>query len=187
MYLLIDNYDSFTYNLYQTLAVFGGKILIKRNDEISLDDIRELKPDRIIISPGPKTPDEAGISNDVIKEFGKYIPILGICLGHQCIAQAFGGRIQRVDNILHGRTSLIRHNGDSIFSDVPSPFPGARYHSLHAVDTPECLEKIAWTDDGLIMGVRHREWPVVGLQFRPESFLTENGTTIIKNFIRNTI
>jgi len=183
MYLLIDNYDSFTYNLYQAFASRGVSLLVKRNDEITIREIRSLKPDKIIISPGPKTPDDAGISNDVIAEFASCAPILGICLGHQCIAKVFGGAISRVPEILHGKTSLVRHNGKGIFKDMPNPFSGARYHSLMAKDIPDTLEVTAGTDDGVVMGLRHRKWPVIGLQFHPESFLSENGGRLIKNFI----
>ncbi|MFH1553111.1 MAG: aminodeoxychorismate/anthranilate synthase component II [Candidatus Omnitrophota bacterium] len=183
MYLLIDNYDSFTYNLYQIFAEQGAKLLVKRNDKITIEEIAELKPDKIIISPGPKTPREAGISNEVIKKFFHSVPILGICLGHQCIATAFGGKISQVEKLVHGRTSPVHHKSKGIFEGIVSPFPGARYHSLKAIDMPPCLEVTAWTDDEIIMGLKHRERPVIGLQFHPESFLTENGRKIIKNFI----
>lgn len=183
MYLLIDNYDSFTYNLYQAFASLGIQLLVKRNDKITLKEIESLKPDKIIISPGPKTPDEAGISNKTIKSFSSKVPILGICLGHQCIAKTFGGKITRVKKIVHGKTSLIHHGGEGIFEGIPSPFPGARYHSLTAVTIPPSLEVTAKTDDGIIMGLKHKKYPTVGLQFHPESFLTENGKKLIKNFI----
>ncbi len=183
MYLLIDNYDSFTYNLYQIFAEHGVKLLVKRNDKIGIDEIESLNPDKIIISPGPRTPADAGISNEVIKKIGPGTPILGICLGHQCIAGVFGGRISRVSEIVHGKTSPIYHNGGKIFRGIPSPFSGARYHSLRASDVPSCLEITAWTEDKVIMGLEHKEWPLVGLQFHPESFLTENGHRLIKNFI----
>ncbi|RKY41919.1 MAG: anthranilate/aminodeoxychorismate synthase component II [Candidatus Makaraimicrobium thalassicum] len=183
MYLLIDNYDSFTYNLYQIFAEQGVQLVVKRNDRISIQETASLKPDKIIISPGPKTPDDAGVSNEIIKRFGSGIPILGICLGHQCIAAAFGGRISRVSKIVHGKTSAVYHNGGGIFKDIPSPFPAARYHSLKTVDIPPCLEVTARTGDNIIMGIEHRDLPITGLQFHPESFLTENGRKIIKNFI----
>lgn len=183
MYLLIDNYDSFTYNLYQAFAEHGVRLLVKRNDEIGPHEIAELNPDKIIISPGPKTPDDAGISNEIIKKFSGRVPILGICLGHQCIVSVFGGRISRVSKIIHGKTSPVHHNAEGIFEGVPNPFMGARYHSLETVDIPSCLEVIARTEEDVIMGVRHRSFPVMGLQFHPESFLTENGKKIITNFI----
>ncbi len=184
MYLLIDNYDSFTYNLYQAFAEQGVSLLVKRNDGITLKEIRDLKPRKIVISPGPKTPDEAGISNDIIKRFGPDTPILGICLGHQCIAKVFGGKIVQVNKIVHGSTSPVYHNGNGILKGLPSPFPAARYHSLEAVDIPICLETTAWTKKNLVMGVQHKKWPIIGLQFHPESFLTENGKRIIRNFIK---
>ncbi len=184
MYLLIDNYDSFTYNLYQAFTEQGVRLLVKRNDKISIKEIDALKPDKIIISPGPKTPDEAGISNDVIKHFGDRIPILGICLGHQCIASVFGGKIVRVGKIVHGKTSLVHHNGKGIFKGMPDPFPAARYHSLKTIDMPSCLEVTARTKNNITMGLRHRNRPIIGLQFHPESFLTGNGQKIIQNFIK---
>ena len=183
MYLLIDNYDSFTYNLYQAFTDQDIHLLVKRNDVIDIQEIEALAPDKIIISPGPKTPAEAGISNEAIKTFAGKMPILGICLGHQCIASVFGGRISRVDSIVHGKTSLINHNGKDIFQDVPNPLKGARYHSLETMDIPESLEITAQTDDGVIMGLKHRDLSIIGLQFHPESFLTENGRKIIENFI----
>lgn len=183
MYLLIDNYDSFTYNLYQAFAEQGVKMLVRRNDEITIDGIAALKPERIVISPGPKTPDTAGISNKVIVEFGGRTPILGICLGHQCIASVFGGKITQVKKIVHGKTSFVHHNEKGIFRGMPNPFPAARYHSLETVEVPSCLEITARTEDGVIMGFEHRKKPITGLQFHPESFLTEGGKRIIKNFI----
>ncbi|MFH1846989.1 MAG: aminodeoxychorismate/anthranilate synthase component II [Candidatus Omnitrophota bacterium] len=184
MYLLIDNYDSFAYNLYQAFSHLGIKLLVKRNDEISLKDISSLKPDKIIISPGPKTPESAGISNDLIREFGEHIPILGICLGHQCIANVFGGKITRLQKVVHGETSPVYHNKKNIFKGIPSPFPAARYHSLHAVNLPKSLVKTAWTKEGLVMGLKHRTWPLIGVQFHPESFLTKKGKKLISNFIK---
>lgn len=183
MYLLIDNYDSFTYNLYQMFAEQGIRILVKRNDKISLEEIVDLNPDKIIISPGPKTPDNAGISSTVIKKFAPDIPILGICLGHQCIAQVFGGEITRVSKLVHGKTSHVYHNGREIFKGIPNPFQGARYHSLEVVKTPDSLEITAWTKNKIVMALQHRQWPLTGLQFHPESFLTENGRKMIRNFI----
>ena len=183
MYLLIDNYDSFTYNLYQAFAALGIILVVKRNDKVTIKEIEALNPDKIIISPGPKTPDEAGISNKVIKKFASRIPILGICLGHQCIAKTFGGTVSRLDKILHGKTSRVYHDGKDIFRGLPDPLEGARYHSLTVTHLPEELEITAWTKDDVIMGLRHRRYPVMGLQFHPESFLTEKGYRLIKNFI----
>ncbi len=183
MYLLIDNYDSFTYNLYQAFAAEGISLVVKRNDKVTIKEIRALKPDKIIISPGPKTPGEAGISNKVIKKFAPFIPILGICLGHQCIAESFGGKVERLDKILHGKTSLIYHDGRKIFKGLTSPLEGARYHSLTVTGVPKDLEVTAWTKGGVVMGLSHRKYPATGLQFHPESFLTENGRALIRNFI----
>jgi para-aminobenzoate synthetase component 2 len=183
MYLLIDNYDSFTYNIYQAFAEQGKSLLVKRNDQIGINEIEALRPDKIIISPGPKTPEEAGISNKIIGKFAGNIPILGICLGHQCIVQAFGGKISRVPKIVHGKTSPIHHDGKGVFRGIPTPFLGARYHSLETVDIPSCLEITARTEDDIVMGVRHIELPIEGVQFHPESFLTENGRDMIMNFI----
>ncbi|MFH1395090.1 MAG: aminodeoxychorismate/anthranilate synthase component II [Candidatus Omnitrophota bacterium] len=183
MYLIIDNYDSFTYNLYQYFAEQNIQVLIKRNDKISLSEVEALNPAKIIISPGPKTPENAGISLSIIKKFGPKIPILGICLGHQCIAKAFGGKIKRVNKVVHGKTSLIHHNGAGVFKDVPLPFMGARYHSLESFNLPQCLEITAATEDNIIMGIKHKTYPLTGLQFHPESFLTAHGKKMIKNFI----
>ena len=183
MYLLIDNYDSFTYNLYQAFAEEGINLLIKRNDEITLKEIELLRPEKIIISPGPKTPKEAGISVNVIKQFWDTTPILGICLGHQCIAKAFGGKISRIRKIVHGKTTLIHHNNKGIFKNMPNPFPGARYHSLITPTLPDSLMVTARTKNKIIMGIQHKTKPVIGLQFHPESFLTKKGTILIKNFI----
>lgn len=183
MYLLIDNYDSFTYNLYQAFAREGVEVLVRRNDKITLTEIKKLHPDKIIISPGPKTPDDAGISNEIIKILGGNVPILGICLGHQCIADVFGGKIKRVKKIIHGKTSSIYHDKKGIFKGVPSPFKGARYHSLTATDIPSCLKITARTGDGIVMALEHKKRPTIGLQFHPESFLTESGRKLIKNFI----
>jgi anthranilate synthase/aminodeoxychorismate synthase-like glutamine amidotransferase len=183
MYLLIDNYDSFTYNIYQAFAAQGVSLLVKRNDDITINGIEALNPDKIIISPGPKTPAAAGVSNEIIKKFAGEIPILGICLGHQCIVQVFGGKISHVPEIVHGKTSPIHHDGKGIFRGIPTPFLGARYHSLDVGEIPSCLEITARTEDDVIMGVRHRDLPVEGVQFHPESFLTENGNEMITNFI----
>ena len=183
MYLLIDNYDSFTYNLYQAFVSEGIEILVKRNDSITTDGIKELSPEKIVISPGPGTPDTAGISVSTVMVFKETVPILGICLGHQCIARAFGADIDRVPSPVHGRTSLIQHDSKGIFDGMPRPFPGARYHSLYAGRIPDCFEISARTDEGLVMGIRHRSHALVGLQFHPESFLTANGNRLIRNFI----
>ncbi|MFH1310364.1 MAG: aminodeoxychorismate/anthranilate synthase component II [Candidatus Omnitrophota bacterium] len=184
MYLLIDNYDSFTYNLYQYFAEQNVSILIKRNDKVSLSEVTSLNPEKIIISPGPKTPENAGISVNIIKKFGRKTPILGICLGHQCIATAFGAKIKRVNKVLHGKTSLIHHNGTGIFKGLPIPFQGARYHSLESYKLPKSIEITAWSDDNVIMGIKHNSYPITGLQFHPESFLTEHGKKLIQNFIK---
>jgi para-aminobenzoate synthetase component 2 len=185
MILLIDNYDSFTYNLAQYFGELGCELLVKRNDEISLDEIAALAPERICISPGPCTPREAGISKEVILRFGHQIPTLGVCLGHQCIAEAYGGNVVRAERLVHGKSSMIRHNGSLLFSDLPNPFEAGRYHSL-VVDRstfPTCLETIAESDDGEIMALRHREFPVQGVQFHPESVLTRDGRKILANFL----
>jgi anthranilate synthase component II len=185
MILLIDNYDSFTYNLAQYFGERGCELLVKRNDEISLDEIAALAPERICISPGPCTPREAGISKDVILRFGHQIPTLGVCLGHQCIAEAYGGNVVRAGQLMHGKSSMIRHNESLLFSDLPNPFEAGRYHSL-VVDRstfPTCLETIAESDDGEIMALRHREFPVQGVQFHPESVLTRDGRKILANFL----
>jgi anthranilate synthase/aminodeoxychorismate synthase-like glutamine amidotransferase len=186
MIIMIDNYDSFTFNLVQYLGeISDQEIQVYRNNTISVQKIRELNPDSIIISPGPCTPREAGISVDVIKQLGKDIPILGVCLGHQSIGYAFGGNVIRAPYLMHGKVSKIKHNQDGIFKNMPLPFTATRYHSLiiERSTCPECLEITAETDDLMIMGVRHREYPIYGLQFHPESILTENGKVLLSNFI----
>jgi anthranilate synthase component II len=185
MLLLIDNFDSFTYNLYQYFCELGEEVKVVRNNQISTDEIAIINPERIVISPGPSTPLQAGISNDVIKLYGARIPILGVCLGHECIGYIYGGNIRQARKIMHGKSSLIKHNRLGIFSGLPYPFSAVRYHSLaiNSETLPDCLQITAWTDDGTIMGIRHREFPVNGIQFHPESFMTEGGKYILKNFL----
>jgi anthranilate synthase/aminodeoxychorismate synthase-like glutamine amidotransferase len=185
MLLLIDNYDSFTYNLAQYFGELGCELVIKRNDEIALDEVAALAPERICISPGPCTPREAGISKDVVVRFGPRIPLLGVCLGHQCIAEAYGGKIARASSLVHGKSSMITHNGSGLFADLPKPFEAGRYHSLvvERRSFPTCLEIIAESEDGEIMALRHREFPVYGVQFHPESVLTRDGKRILANFL----
>ena len=189
MILLIDNYDSFTYNLYQYIGIFNSDIKVVRNDKITIDEIREMDPERIILSPGPKSPKEAGICMDVIKEFFDKKPILGICLGHQCIGEALGGRVSYAKALFHGKQSLIEHDGTSIFTGIDTPVKVARYHSLAVTskDLPDCLSVLATTDDGEIMAMRHKHYPVVGLQFHPESIYTQHGKRMIENFVNAVI
>lgn len=184
MILLIDNYDSFVYNLARYIGMLGRERKVCRNDALSLDDIEAMKPEGIILSPGPCTPKESGISVDLIRRFGAHIPILGVCLGHQCIAEAYGGRTVRAPHPVHGRTSTIEHNGHGLFLGLPSPMDVARYHSL-TVELPssDSLSITAMSDDGVIMALRHCRFPVYGVQFHPESALTDNGLDIIRNFI----
>ena len=188
MILLIDNYDSFTYNLYQYIGTFTKDIIVKRNDKITIEEIRTINPERIILSPGPKAPKDAGICMDVVKEFYKTIPILGICLGHQCIGEAFGGIVSYAKALFHGKQSEITHDGTGLFEGIDSPIKVARYHSLAVQQEglPDCLRVTAVTDDGEIMAMQHKEYPVYGLQFHPESIYTEHGKRIIDNFISNT-
>jgi anthranilate synthase component II len=185
MLLLIDNYDSFTYNLAQYFGELGCDVVVKRNDEISLEEITALAPNYICISPGPCTPREAGISKEVILRFGQQIPVLGVCLGHQCIAEAFGGNVIRAGQLMHGKSCMINHNGSALFSDLANPFEAGRYHSLviERCSFPQCLEITAESDDGEIMALRHREFPVHGVQFHPESVLTPNGRKILARFL----
>jgi len=185
MILLIDNYDSFTYNLVQYFGEMGEDIRVFRNDMISLEEIERLHPGMIVISPGPGTPKEAGISVDAVKIFSGHIPILGVCLGHQCIGEAFGGRIVKADRIMHGKTSLIHHDERTIFVGIDNPFEATRYHSLilERKSLPDCLEISAYTEEGEIMGVRHRDMPVEGVQFHPESILTAAGKNILWNYM----
>jgi len=186
MILVIDNYDSFTYNLVQYLGELGAELTVRRNDQITVTEIESLAPERIVISPGPKTPSEAGICLDVIKTFSGRVPILGVCLGHQAIGQAFGGRVIRAPELMHGKTSLVSHDGKTIFSGLPSPFSATRYHSLivERESLPACLEISATAPDGLIMGLRHRTMRVEGVQFHPESILTEVGKDLLANFLQ---
>jgi len=188
MILLIDNYDSFTYNLYQFMGIFTDDIRVVRNDKITLDEIREMKPERIVLSPGPKSPKEAGICLDVVREFYDKVPMLGICLGHQSIGEALGGTVSYAKKLLHGKQSVIEHSGTGIFAGVPSPIKVARYHSLavQKEGLPDCLEILAETEDGEIMAMRHREYPVFGMQFHPESIYTEHGKKILENFLEKT-
>jgi len=189
MVLLIDNYDSFTYNLYQYLCELGAEVVVRRNDEITLDEIAALAPERIVISPGPCGPEQAGISVAVIRTFGPRIPILGVCLGHQCIGYAYGGRVVRADRVMHGKTSLIYHDGKGVFRGLPSPFEAIRYHSLvvERRTLPACLEITAQTTSGTIMGLRHRAYPVEGVQFHPESIMTSVGKDLLRNFLTSEV
>jgi len=182
--LVVDNYDSFTYNLVQYLGeISTGDITVHRNDKITVEQIRDRRPTHIVISPGPCTPDEAGISLDVVRRLAGEFPILGVCLGHQAIGQAFGARVTRGEAPVHGKTSEVHHDGRTVFHGIPTPFLATRYHSLVVRDLPSCLELSAWTDDDVIMGVRHREFAVEGVQFHPESILTEPGKDILRNFL----
>ena len=188
MILMIDNYDSFTYNVVQYLGELGADVDVRRNDEISLADIERMAPQKIVISPGPCTPDEAGISMDVVTTFGADLPILGICLGHQSIGQAYGGTVRRARQVMHGKISAIHHGGRGVFRRLPPAFEATRYHSLIVTDVPDCLEVTAWTayEDGTpdeIMGFRHREHPVEGVQFHPESIMTKVGHQLLGNFL----
>jgi para-aminobenzoate synthetase component 2 len=187
MILVIDNYDSFTYNLVQYLGELGAEVVVYRNDEIDLEGIAKLAPDHILISPGPCTPNEAGISLTLLERFKGEIPIFGVCLGHQAIGQAFGGEVIRADKLMHGKTSEIIHDERTIFEGLPTPFTATRYHSLivNRETLPDCLEISAETEDGLIMGLRHKEYVVEGVQFHPESIMTDNGLKILRNFLNN--
>lgn len=187
MILIIDNYDSFTYNLVQRFGEIGAEVEVHRNDKITVPEIEARKPSHIVISPGPCTPKEGGISNDVIRHFAGKVPILGVCLGHQCIGHVFGGEVVRADRLMHGKTSMIEHDGRAIFEGLANPFEATRYHSLMVREEtlPDCLEITARTvDRGELMGVRHKELPVEGVQFHPESFLTEEGKRLLANFVR---
>jgi anthranilate synthase/aminodeoxychorismate synthase-like glutamine amidotransferase len=183
---MIDNYDSFTYNLVQYLGELGQDLKVHRNDKITIADIEKMNPDRIVVSPGPCTPKEAGISIDVIRHFAGKIPVLGVCLGHQSIGEAFGGDVIRAPYLMHGKTSMIHHDGKTIFAGLPNPFEATRYHSLivKRETMPSVLEVTAWTDDGIVMGVRHRQHKVEGVQFHPESILTGAGKDLLRNFLK---
>ena len=186
MILVIDNYDSFTYNLVQALGSLGAELKVFRNDKITVDEADRLRPHRVIISPGPCTPKEGGVSNEIIKHFAGRVPVLGVCLGHQCIAYAFGGRVVNAPRLMHGKTSMIHHDGKTIYENIPDPFEATRYHSL-AVEReslPECFDVVAGTDQDEIMGIRHKEFTVEGVQFHPESFLTVEGPEILANYLR---
>ena len=185
MLLLIDNYDSFTYNLFQYLSELGEEVMVARNDKISLDDMEKLSPERIVVSPGPGTPEQGGISNEVIRHFGDHIPILGVCLGHQCIGYAYGAKVNHAGEIKHGKSSMVLHDGKGVYKGLPNPFPAIRYHSLAVMkdSVPECLKVTASTDNGIIMGLRHKEYPVEGVQFHPESIMTQVGKDLLRNFL----
>jgi len=185
MLLLIDNYDSFTYNLFQYLSELGEEVMVVRNDKTTLEEIDRIKPQRLVISPGPSTPLRAGISNDVIRHFDSRLPILGVCLGHQCVGYSYGAAIGQARQIMHGKSSPIYHNSQGVLAGLPNPFSAIRYHSLivQRDGLPDCLEVTAWTDDGTIMGLRHRQHPVEGIQFHPESFMTEVGKDVLRNFL----
>ncbi len=184
MILVIDNYDSFTYNLVQYLGELGEELRVFRNDKISLEEIERLKPSRIVISPGPGTPGDAGISEDVVRVFHKTLPILGVCLGHQAIGEVFGGKIVRAPTLMHGKVSDIFHDGQRLFAGLPQGFPATRYHSLVVSEVPACLEVSAKTNDGVVMGLRHRDFPTEGIQFHPESIMTGVGKDLLKNFLK---
>lgn len=185
MILVIDNYDSFTYNLVQEMGEMGADLQVVRNDQVALADIQAMQPSHIVISPGPGDPDDSGVSLDVLRVMGETTPILGVCLGHQCIGQVYGGVVRRAPRLMHGKTSLIYHKGDLLFQDVPSPFEATRYHSLIVEEStlPDCLTVTAFTDQGEIMGLRHKQFPVYGVQFHPESILTKFGMRILRNFL----
>jgi anthranilate synthase component II len=182
--VVIDNYDSFTYNLVQYLGELGAEVQVFRNDEVTLEEIEALQPTHIVVSPGPGDPGDGGISNDVIRILGEKIPVLGVCLGHQCIGHVYGGKVSRAPRLMHGKTSSVYHQGHGLFAGVPSPFRATRYHSLIVEEPlPDCLEVIAFTRDGEVMALRHRDFPVVGVQFHPESILTEHGKRLLQNFL----
>ncbi len=184
MILVIDNYDSFTYNLVQLLGSLGAELCVRRNDEITLDEVRDLNPTHIVISPGPGTPDDAGMSREIMREFGPTIPILGVCLGHQCMGEVYGGKVTRAPRLMHGKTSPVFHRNQPLFTGIPSPFTATRYHSLIVEEPlPDSLTVTAFTEEGEVMAIKHKEYPVVGVQFHPESILTEYGARILQNFL----
>jgi anthranilate synthase component II len=185
--VVIDNYDSFVYNLVQYLGELGAEPIVHRHDDLGLDELRALEPDAVLVSPGPGRPEDAGVSNDAIRAFGEHgVPVLGVCLGHQCLGQVYGGRVERAPHVMHGKTSEITHDGEGVFAGVPSPFTATRYHSLVVArdSVPDVLEITAESEDGLVMGLRHRELPIEGVQFHPESILTESGHELLRNFLR---
>jgi len=185
--LVIDNYDSFTYNLVQYLGELGEAVVVRRNDEITLLEIAPLSPVAVVLSPGPGTPAEAGVCKELLVELGPTLPVLGVCLGHQCLGEAFGGTVRRATQVMHGKVSRVTHNEQSVFRGIPSPFAATRYHSL-VVDRenlPPDLEVTAWTDDGTVMGLRHRQYPLAGVQFHPEAILTEHGHALLANFLQD--
>ena len=186
MILVIDNYDSFTYNLVQYLGELGAELVVHRNDKITLEEIEALDPEKIVISPGPCTPREAGISCELVRHFAGQFPILGVCLGHQCVGDVFGGDVVRANRLMHGKTSMIHHNGEEIFTDLDNPFEATRYHSLivKRETLPDCFELTAWTDQDEIMGIRHKKHPIWGVQFHPESILTRAGKPLLENFLK---
>ena len=186
MILLIDNYDSFTYNLYQYLCELGAEVEVARNDQITLEEIEAMAPEGIVVSPGPCTPKEAGISGEVVTRFGEKLPVLGVCLGHQTIGYAYGGVVERAPEIMHGKTSMVHHDGKGLYEGLPNPFEAIRYHSLmvNAESLPEFLEVTSRTEDGIIMGVRHKSLPVEGVQFHPESIMTKVGHDLLRNYLR---
>ncbi|WP_240377866.1 aminodeoxychorismate/anthranilate synthase component II [Bacillus piscicola] len=187
MILMIDNYDSFTYNLVQFLGEMGEELVVKRNNKITIEEMEEMAPDFLMISPGPCTPNEAGISMEVIRRFAGEIPIFGVCLGHQAIAQVFGGKVIQAEQLMHGKTSAIHHDGKLVYKGLAQPFTATRYHSLivERESLPDCLEITAWTNDGELMGIRHKELPVEGVQFHPESIMTADGKKLLQNFIES--
>lgn len=186
MLLMIDNYDSFTYNLVQYFGELGQEVVVRRNDKVTLDEIKAMKPERIVVSPGPGEPRDAGVSEEVIRTFGPALPVLGVCLGHQALGEVFGGTIERAPELMHGKVSQIQHDGVGLFADLPQDFKATRYHSLvvRRHDLPAELEVTAWTASGLIMGLQHRRYPIYGVQFHPESILTEHGKDLLQNFLR---
>ncbi|NPV46728.1 MAG: aminodeoxychorismate/anthranilate synthase component II [Armatimonadetes bacterium] len=189
MLILLDNYDSFTYNLYQYLSELGEQVVVYRNDKITVEEVERLQPDRVVISPGPCTPDEAGISMALIRHMAGRVPVLGVCLGHQALGQVFGGKVVRAGRLMHGKTSPIYHDGKGLFVGLPNPFEAVRYHSLlvEKESLPDCLEITAESDQGEIMGLRHREYVVEGIQFHPESIMTAVGKDLLRNFLRMTV